>query len=61
MKKTKKEYIIVGKLPNSDEEKVLMTRCEFVKITDKTLAHRLRRDLEAEYSCNHCRVVEVFK
>lgn len=61
MKKTKKEYIIVGKLPNEDVEKVLMTRCEFVKITDKILAQRLRRDLEAEYSCTHCRVVEVTK
>ena len=61
MKKTKKEYIIVGKLPNDDVEKVLMTRCEGVKIADKTVAQRLSNDLGNEYSCTCCKVVEVSK
>ena len=61
MKKVKERYVIVGKLPNDDTEKVLMTRCEGVKITDKTVAQRLSNDLENEYSCTCCKVLEVPK
>lgn len=59
MKKVKERYVIVGKLPQSDKEKVILTVVEDSYITDITLARRLRNDMENEFRCKDCRVVKL--
>lgn len=59
MKKVKERYVIVGKPPQLDKEKVLLTIVEDNYITDITLARRLRNDMENEFLCKDCRVVKL--